>query len=131
METLAAAISAIVEGDLNGLAAVQAATHRQLRDAAAILPPLIISRPALVRVLEDLRCDLFPTEEIQRWASFIRRGYVPGRSQGEIHPIEIKYDANDEALIAEIIGRLDELGDQVDGQIDSHEQEAMLLALRE
>jgi hypothetical protein len=131
METLVAAIAAVVEGDLNSLATVRAASHRELWDAAAKLPQLFVSGSALAKVLENWRRGLFAAEDVQRWASFIRRGYVSGRASGEIRPIGIEYDANDEALIVEIIGRLDEIGDQVDGRIDAREQEEMLRALRE
>jgi hypothetical protein len=130
MEALVAAIAAVVEGDLNGLATVRAASHRELSDAAAKLPKVFVSGSALARVLENWRRGLVADEDVQRWASFIRRGYVSGGTSGEIHPIEIEYDANDEALIVEIIGRLDEIGDRVDGSVDAREQEEMLRALR-
>lgn len=130
METLARAIAAVVDGDLNGLATVEAASHRELCDAAEKLPQLLVSSAALERVLESWRRGLFASEDVQRWASFIRRGYVSGRPSGEIRPIEIGYDANDEELIVEIIGRLDEIGDQIDGCVDAHEQEEMLRRLK-
>lgn len=127
---LQAAIAAIVEGDLNSLAAVRVASHIELIDAAAKLPQLFVSRLTLAKVLENWRRGLFAPEDVQRWASFVRRGYVSGRESGAICPIEIGYDANDEALIVEIVGRLDEIGDQVDGHIDAREKEEMLRVLR-
>lgn len=130
MKSLAAAITAIVEGDLNSLPTVRIASHRELWDTAAKLPPLVVSRSVLAKVLEEWRLGLFAAEDIQQWASFIRRGYVAGMASDEIQPVPIEFDASDEALIAEIIGRLDEIGDQIDGHIDACEQEEMLRALK-
>ena len=130
MKTLSAAIAAIVEGDLNSLPSVRIASHRKLWDAAVKLPRLVVSRSALARVVEEWHHGLFTAGDIQQWASFIRRGYISGIASDEIHPIEIEYDVNDEALIVEIIGRLDEIGDQIDGHIDAREREEMLRALR-
>jgi hypothetical protein len=131
METLTVAIAGIVEGDLSFLGMVLTAGHRALLEAAANLPQLVVSRSGLARVLENLRNGFFSPEDIQRWASFVRRGYVTGGVSGELRPIGIEYDAKDEALIAEIIGRLDEIGDQVDGRIDASEVEEMLRAVRQ
>lgn len=130
MEALAAAIAAVVAGDLNHMAAVTATSHRALREAVEKAPPFLVSRLALVKVLEDWRRGLFSTEDVQQWASFVRRGYVSGRDSGELRPISIEYDAKDEELIAGVIGRLDELGDQVDGHIEPGEVEEMLRALQ-
>ncbi len=130
VKTLAAAIAAVVEGDLNSLATVQVAGDRELWDSSANLPRLFVSRSTLERVLEEWRGGLFTAEDVQQWASFIRRGFVSGRARGELHPIEIEYDADDEEMIVEIIGRLDEIGDRIDGHIDAAEQQEMLRSLR-
>lgn len=131
METMAAAIAALVEGDLTYLPTVRSANHRELRDAAEKLRGLFVSRSAVARVLEDWRCGHFAAEDIQQWASFIRRGYVSDRVSGEpLRPIAIEYDVNDEAVIVEIIGRLDEIGDQIDGHIVACEQDEMLRNLQ-
>ena len=55
-----------------------------------------------------------PPELVQGWASFVRRGHLPGVA-GPIKPIEIDYDLCAEDQIAEIISRLDEIGDVIDG----------------
>jgi hypothetical protein len=130
MEALAAAIAAVIAGELKDMPAVTAASYSALWDAAKKASPLLVSRVALVKVLEGWRRDYFSAQDVQRWASFIRRGYVSGRYSGELRPIPIEYDAKDEELIVEVIGRLDEIGDQVDGQIKPHEVEEMLRALR-
>jgi hypothetical protein len=97
--------------------------------AAATLPPLIISRSALIRVLKNWRSGRFGADDVQRWASFVRRGYVSGNTSGAAYPIDIDYDAVDEELIVQIIGRFDQIGDIIDGTVDGDEQEAMLAIL--
>ena len=109
METLTGAIAGVVEGDLSFLGVVLAGGHRALLEAAANLPQLVVSRSGLVKLLENLRNGVSSPEDIQRWATFVRRGYVAGGASGELRPVRIEYDAKDEALIAEIIGRLDEM----------------------
>ena len=129
MKTLASAIAAVVDGDLNALSTVSAANDDDLLSAAAELPDLTISRPALIKVLKAWRSGLGSADDVQRWASFVRRGYIAGRFHSGVASIDIAYDANDEELIVEIIGRFDEIGDLIDGHIDDNEQEAMLKAL--
>ncbi len=130
MEDLGAAIAAVVEGDVSRLSTVLAADHLELLDAATKLSPLSVSRSALTRVLKEWRSGHCSADDVQQWASFVRRGYVSGRSGG-VRPIDIEYDAMDEELIVEIIGRFDEIGDLIDGIIDDNEQEEMLRALQE
>jgi hypothetical protein len=130
MDRLAAEIAGVVAGDLNCLPAVLAAPNHALSDAAADLPQLLVSRSTLTRVLEDWRRGSFSAQDIQRWASFVRRGYVAGSASGAIRPIPIEYDSGDETVIADVIGRLEEIGDQIDGHIDARELEEMLRVLR-
>lgn len=131
MEDLEAAIAAVVDGDVNRLSTLLTADHLELRDAAAKLPHLSVSRSALLRVLKEWRSGHCSADDVQQWASFVRRGYVSGKTSGGVRPIDIEYDAKDEELIVEIIGRFDEIGDLIDGRIDDTEQEEMLRALQE
>jgi hypothetical protein len=130
MKTLMEAITAVVKGDLKALTAVRESSHAELLKAAEDLPRLVVSRNALANVLEGWRGGLYAADDVQRWASFVRRGYVSAGPHGALRPIEIEYDSRYEALIAEIIGRFDEIGDLVDGCIDASEQEEMLQSLR-
>jgi hypothetical protein len=129
MNTLEAAIAAVVEGDLNELPTILAASHSDLLDAAAKLPQLTISRMALIRVLSAWRSGRYAADDVGQWASFVRSGFVPGKTSGAVRPIDIEYDVSDEELIVEIIGRLDEIGDKIDGEIDENEQKEMLRLL--
>lgn len=131
MDALRTAIAAVVSGDLSSLVLVMEAKHQDLFDAAGALQGLCVLRPALVRVLEDWRQGRYAVDQVQQWASFVRRGYVAGKGSGSIRPIVIGYEKPHETLIAEIIGRLDEIGDKVDGAVDSFEQEEMMRSLTE
>jgi hypothetical protein len=129
MNTLEAAIAAVVEGDLDALSTILAASHSDLLDAAAKLPQLTISRTALIRVLSVWRSGRYTAGDVGQWASFVRSGFVPEKTSGAVRPIDIEYDVSDEELIVEIIGRLDEIGDKIDGEIDENEQKEMLRLL--
>lgn len=131
MENLEATIAAVVEGDVNRLSTILAAGHPELLDAAAKLPRLSVSRSALMRVLTEWRSGRCSADDVRQWASFVRRGYISGKASDGLRPIDIEYDAVDEELIVEIIGRFDEIGDSIDGRIDDVEQEEMLRALQE
>jgi hypothetical protein len=132
METLGSDVAAVVAGDVNRLSAVMAAKHSQLLHAAAELRQLSVSRSALTRVLTTWRSGHCTADDVQNWASFVRRGYVAGTSvEGGIRQIDIDYDASDEDLIVEIIARFDEIGDLIDGHIDDNEQQEMLRALQD
>lgn len=129
MESLAIALNAVVVGDLDGLSAVTSAHHSDLLKASAALPRLTISRTALVRLLTVWSSGRSTADEVQRWASFVRRGYCSGQTSYALHPVDIAYDPRDEELIVEIVGRLDEIGDGVDGDIDEGERAEMLRRL--
>ena len=131
MEDLEAAIAAVVKGDVNRLSTILTADHLELLDATTKLSPLSVSRSALTRVLQEWRSGHCSADDVQQWASFVRRGYVSGKTSGALRPIDIGYDEMDEELIVEIIGRFDEIGDLIDGSIDDNEQEEMLRALQE
>lgn len=129
MKTLEMTIAAIVAGDPGGLSMAKAANHPGLLNAAVRLPPLTIARSALVRVLKSWRSGHCTADEVQQWASFVRRGFIAGAARSAVRPIDIEYDTCDEDLIVEIIGRLDEIGDMVDGEVDDNEREEMLRIL--
>ena len=92
--------------------------------------PLVLRRSAVARAIAGWLDGAWPTECLQAWASFVRRGYVAGAASGPVQPIEIAYEADHEELLATVIGRLDELGDLVDGQITAGEADELLAALR-
>jgi hypothetical protein len=129
MKALEEAITAAVAGDLDALPTIESASQSDLLQAASNLHPLTLTKSALIRVLKGWPSGADADENVQRWASFVRRGYVAGRRDDPVQSIDIEYDQSDEDLIVEIIGRFDELGDVVDGEIDDAEKQSMMNAL--
>jgi hypothetical protein len=109
-----------VAADLAAFARLHAVPHHALLTAQAQALALILRRPALHHVLVTLSHDRRATQLIQRWASFVRRGYI-GPVNVPIAPLDITYDAAHEDTMVDIISRLDELGDLIDGTIDDAE----------
>lgn len=129
MKAIERALAAVIDGDLDALPLVLATDQVDLLGAAITLPQLTITKSALIRVLTAWRnCDDYASH-VQQWASFVRRGYVSGNANGPVQRIDIDYDTNNEELIAEILGRLDEIGDVIDGEVDADELQNMLIAL--
>lgn len=94
-------------------------------DAATLL-----KRDSVVAVLEGLRDGLWTVEEVQPWASFLRRGYVVGGVNTSLRPINFDYESQYEDEIVEVVGRLDEIGDMVDGDLSRQEVSNLLHILR-
>lgn len=96
---------------------------------------LTLTPEAVRTVLLELRNGQFLPVLIQQWASFVRRGYIAGsmgqriRLNKPTQPIEIDYDPHYEGCIVEVISRLDEIGDLIDGSITDSEISAMLSKL--
>jgi hypothetical protein len=130
MKAVAQAIRRVVEGDLDGLSIVLAVSPTELLAAATSLPRLTVSRSALIRILKAWRSGDCTADNVRQWASFVRRGYVSGAVSGEVRPIEIEYDVDDEQVIVEIISRLDQIVDEIVGEVDAGEREEMLKILR-
>jgi hypothetical protein len=94
--------------------------HQTVPHTDRATPARLLTRSALSRVLRDLRDGHISADQAQRWASFMRRGYVStGSGTGPIHPIDIEYE--DEDAIVEPLARLDELGDLIDGTMSDDE----------
>ncbi len=93
--------------------------HADLQAAAP--GPLLVTRSGAVAVLKGLLEDAWTPEQVQAWASFVRRGYVADRTGHPIRPIDIEYEGAFEEGIAAAMSRLDEIGDQVDGEISTGE----------
>jgi hypothetical protein len=111
---LSDALSSAVIGDPRAMAVVVAADHQALRDSAP--SRLVVSRAAAVAVLVGLNQGTITPVEAQQWASFVRWGFVAGNS-GPAMPLDIDYEDAWEDAIVEAVGRLDQIGDLVDGEV--------------
>jgi hypothetical protein len=126
---LRAAAERVVAGDAGSLAILAEAPHDQLLEAAAGAN-LTVGGDSVARVLQSLDRHEIGQAQAQRWGSFVRRGYVAGRGdQGPVKPLPIDYDPTYEDIITEIISRLDEIGDVVDGDVPSSAEIGGYLAL--
>ena len=131
MKRLEDALLGVVEGNLDNLTIVLDTPHADLLRAAENLPPISMSRSALIRVLNEWRMDRYGAFEVQQWASFVRHGFVVGGRDGPIQPIDIAYDPVAEEVIVEVVGRLTEIGDVIDGTVDDIERQKMLKDLED
>jgi len=96
--------------------------HAALLEAQAAGRPLIVTREATVIVLRGLLDHRFTPPVVQSWASLIRRGYIARPEVSlPIQPLEIEFDDTCEDAISETVSRLDEIGDVVDGEVNSSE----------
>lgn len=130
MKSLDEAILSLVAGDLTCLQTVLNAEHQLLLAVTHRLPKLTLSREVLARVLRGWRDGAWGPQEVQRWSSFIRRGYVVGNFVTGQPTIHIDYEEQDEEEIVEVQARLDEIGDWIDGRIDNTELEDMIHCLQ-
>ncbi len=125
----ATSLLAAIDGDVRQLAALEACDHSDLLEAVAGASTLVVTREAVKSVLEAWLNGVCSSAEVQRWASFVRRGYI-GRSEGgPVLPIEIAYAPDDEQLIVDVVDRLDQLGDTIDGEVNACERAAMIRSL--
>lgn len=126
------ALIAVVEGDPRVLPVIKSLEHRDLVKVAAELRRLaVVRRSAVVGVLRGLLVGAWTPEEVQAWASFVRRGYVAGGSDLPVRPLDIGYDDACEEEIAAAVSRLDEIGDLVDGEVTRGEVLDLLQLLGE
>lgn len=126
------ALTAVLQGDPGALAVIESLEHSDLMSVAAELHrPAIIRRSAVVDVLRGFLVEAWTPAQVQAWASFVRRGYVAGRRDCPIRPLDIEYDFACEDEIAAAVSRLDEIGDLVDGDVTSGEVFDLLQLLGE
>ena len=71
----------MVEGDIAAFNELSATRWHEVEEAKG--DPLILSRNAVVRVLNGLRQREIRGEEAKRWVSFVRRGYLSNEAAGQ------------------------------------------------
>jgi hypothetical protein len=115
-----------VPGDFEAFAIVIRQPHAAIQACRASLPELVLPAKAVRQVLQAFQHSEITPEEVQKWASFVRRGYVTGTQDEAVIPIDIEFEASAEDEITDIIARLDEIGDRIDGKIGSDELAQMV-----
>lgn len=122
-----AALKASVEGDVNALNILREVPHEGVAEAAEGME-LVLTRESLAIVLRKLMRQDISETHVQQWASFMRRGFI-ARQRRPIRPISIEYQSCYDQQIADIIARLDEIGDVVDGDPPTEGEISDFLAL--
>jgi hypothetical protein len=116
------ALVAVLQGDPAAMDVLLSSEHKDLQAAAtAVGQPALVTSSAAVRVLRGLLDNSWTPAQAQAWASFVRRGYVASRSVHPLRPLAINFDDAAEEEIAEVVSRLDEIGDLVDGDLTNGE----------
>jgi hypothetical protein len=121
----------LVSGDVSAVTTLLDVPHQRVAaDADGV--GLTVRRESVARVLRNLAQHEITGAQAQQWASFVRRGYVPAPGPNEpIKPVPIGYEAGYEDAIAEVISRLDDIGDLIDGEVPDAAEIHALLALLE
>src|SRR5438128_2120050 len=108
----------VVAGDVKSLSLL---SDREISEASKAKNSFCLEAQVLRNVLMEWKQGLFTDDEVQRWASFIRRGYLESTDSTPVRPVHIDYQESREDAIVEIIGRLDEIGDFIDGYVSDDE----------
>jgi len=126
---LSAILVELACGDLSRLVTLLKAEHEQVRCAREQLSEYRLTRAAVLKVLLGLKDGAFSLSAVQEWASFMRCGFVGAPGGAPVQPIEIDWDPDAQDIIADVLSRLDELGDTIDGTVDEHEVNEMIARL--
>jgi hypothetical protein len=114
-------LMAVLAGRPSAVLLLEMVSHDHLAAAAASLDMrLEVSRDATVGVLRGLADGTLAPGDVQRWASFVRRGYTTS-AVSPVRPLDIEYESSWEDCIAEAVSRLDEIGDSIDGDVTPEE----------
>jgi hypothetical protein len=122
-------LTGAVKGNIGAYWALSRKPHERIVELAEQSGRLVLKPSAVRRVLLLLQEGRVSLGLIQGWASFMRWGFMANASRGPIRLIDIDYDSSAEEAIVEIIARLDQIGDLIDGEISRREIETMLVKL--
>lgn len=120
-----------VQGDFEAFAILLNQSHEEIQRCRKALSELVLTTDIVRKVLIMLQKHEVSTDLVQKWASFIRRGYLTGSHSAVLFPIDISYEASSEERIADVISRLDEIGDLLNGEIHNNELATLIESLSE
>ena len=121
-------LQAVIDGNFAAFERLKRQSNQTILENREKLDELILTTGTLAHILNAYwRGELAP-EILGEWASFIRWGSFMSPESERIRSVDIniEYDPSFEDEIIEIIGRLDEIGDIIDGEVNKDEVESML-----
>jgi hypothetical protein len=127
--SLTADVGSTVAGDLDAFRRLLVQKHAVNRLDPNSVGSLVLGTAAVRRVLTAFAAEATAPSVVQEWASFVRRGFIAPAGTERIAPLQIDYELAFEDEIVEILHRLDEIGDSVDGEVSPDEISAMLQSL--
>jgi hypothetical protein len=117
----------LLSGDTDAMMSLSCVSHEELLESVKGVE-LVIRPESVAEVLRKLSSHSIDGKTAQRWASFIRRGFFEKQYLGRaVRPLSIDYETAHEDAIAEVISRLDEIGDVVDGDVPGEPEIELLL----
>ncbi|MGM1017314.1 MAG: hypothetical protein ACQEW8_07235 [Actinomycetota bacterium] len=122
----------VVRGDLEVVPILNAADPALVRGRSQALEgTLVVTAASVASVLQRLDERNVEPGTVQAWASLVRWGLLAGSSDHPAAPIDFEYEGRFEDEIVEVLGRLDELGDVIDGVVSAAEIRRLLDLLEE
>lgn len=120
---LAALVRRVADGDVDGVDDIG------VTEEGGDLSPTELRREAVTGVLTRLRDGLLEPEAAQRWASFVRHGFVVGAAASPDAPIVVDTDPDDAESITDALDALDRLDDVGEGTLGPEQIDELLAAL--
>lgn len=118
-----------VQGDMEAFSLLLAQPHQAIQASRDALDELVLTADSVRRVLVAFQQHAVDPSLVQRWASFVRWGMIAGNGDEPIKSIDIDYDTAAAEKIADVIVRLDEIGDSIDGEISKEDLTEMIHSL--
>ena len=128
---LGAALARFIGGDLRYYASLAVAREDAVREAARTCGSLWVTRATVARVLRALIAKRTDPEVIQGWASVVRWGLLWHPAHGMPITVDVAFDSEREEQLIDVVARLDEIGDLVDGIVSPEEAQGWLRLLQE
>jgi hypothetical protein len=122
-------LMSVAQGDAVALKDLASVPHGRLLEAWDESTRPAITRPAVLKVLLDLRDGRISQAEAGDWGKFVFYGHLPYVEYPHM-PLDIDYDEVDDE-IATAIMELEWIGDEIDGQLVGEHLESLIGRLRE
>jgi hypothetical protein len=118
----------VIRGDLSPLPKLARHSHEDLRRAWSHSSHPKLTVRTVLRVLNALRRGEVAAKQVHEWAGFLFSGYSSSATF-PLKRLDFEYDPVDEDRIAEIVMRLEQMEDAVDGPISRDELDRMISKL--